>query len=201
MVILKLRIDQSWSPIAGETAELARRDHPGRGKSLGRAQEFDCFHALRAILNITVPFQRLHSMARKEQRLKDMLVRAKAEVLAGEHFRTPEYLALLLDRELDGLIRSLEQAEVKREIFSIVHQGQVLYPDYAFSDNQEGNLLPGLVEIIEILSPKNDDWGMAFWFRSPNNFLGGKRPEDTLHQEFDKVVAAAHEQVDSIMPG
>lgn len=140
-------------------------------------------------------------MTRKEQRLKDILVRAKAEVLAGERFRTPEYLALHLDRELEELIRSLKQAEVKLEIFSIVHQGQALYPDYAFSDNEKGNLLPGLVEIITILSPENDGWGMAFWFRSPNNFLGGKRPEDALHQEFDKVVAAAHEQVDFIMPG
>ena len=140
-------------------------------------------------------------MDRKEQRLQDMLARAKAEVLAGERFRTPEYLALLLDRERDGLILLLKQAEVKLEIFSIVHQGQVLYPDYAFSANEKGNLLPGLVEIITILSPENDGWGMAFWFRSPNNFLGGKRPEDTLHQAFDKVVAAAHEQVDSITPG
>lgn len=27
---------------------------------------------------------------------------------------------------------------------------------------------------------RKDDWGLAYWFASPNSFLGGKRAQDLL---------------------
>lgn len=140
-------------------------------------------------------------MARKEQRLEAMLARAKTEILAGGHFLTPDCLTLRHDGELDQFTMSLKQAEANQRIFSVEHQGQSLYPDYAFSENQGWNLLPGLALVITTLQPTLDGWGMAFWFRSPNSFLGGKRPEDHLHQELEKVLAAAREEVANTMPG
>jgi len=135
------------------------------------------------------------------QRLEAMLAQAKAEILAGAHFRTPAYLAQLHDREPDKLERWLKQAEANQQIFSIEHQGYALYPVYAFSRDEDGNLVLCLAEIIAVLHSKMDGWGMAFWFRSPNNFLVGKRPEDVLNQASEEILLAAREEACSIMHG
>lgn len=140
-------------------------------------------------------------MALTARRLEEMLTRAKNEILAGGRFRTPDCLARLHGKAPDRLKLRLQQAEAKGEIFSIEYQGQVHYPDYAFMDNEEECLLPALAEVIAVLHSTKDGWGMAFWFRSPNNFLGGLRPEDVLPQAPDAVLSAASREVDDIMPG
>lgn len=140
-------------------------------------------------------------MATKEDRLGDKLARAKAEIVAGGRFRSPECLALLQKRDPGEFSLSLKQAAADGEIFSIEYQGQPLYPDFAFSDKESGLLLPCLAEVITVLYTTSDAWGLAFWFRSPNNFLQGKRPEDLLRQAPEKVLRAAHEEIDEIMHG
>jgi len=158
----------------------------------------------------SIQLGRLHGMAangsdqytaKNEQRLEAMLTQAKSEILAGGHFRTPESLARLHDREPDVFVLSLRRAEANREIFSIEHQGRVHYPDYAFSENEQDDLLPGLAEIVTVLHRSKDGWGMAFWFRSPNNFLGGRRPEDVLSQTPEAVLLAACNEVSDVMQG
>lgn len=140
--------------------------------------------------------------AQNEQRLEAMLARAKAEILAGGHFHTAAHLAQLHGRKPSWLELSLMQAEANRETFSIEHHGQSLYPDYAFSGNEDGELLlPCLADVITVLGSTKDGWGMAFWFRSPNNFLGGKRPEDVLNHTPEKVSLAAYEEISSIRHG
>lgn len=140
-------------------------------------------------------------MALKEQRLRGMLADAKAEILAGTHFRTSDCFACLYGRAPDGFKLSLQQAELKGEIFSVEYQGLAYYPDYAFLDNEDAILIAGLAEVITVLRPSRDGWGMAFWFRSPNNFLGGQRPEDVLHQAPQAVFSAACVEIDDFMPG
>lgn len=71
-------------------------------------------------------------MATKEQRLEEMKVRGKAEILAGARFRTTESLARLYSREPNELKAGLEHAEARLRIFSIEFQGRALYPDYGF---------------------------------------------------------------------
>lgn len=140
-------------------------------------------------------------MALTALRLEEMLTQAKNEILAGGRFHTPDCLARLYGKAPDRLMLALQQAEAKREIFSIEYQGQALYPDYAFMKNEEGSFQRGLAEVITVLHPTHDGWGMAFWFRSPNNFLGGHRPEDVLPEAPEAVLSAACEEVDDIMPG
>ncbi|KHK64475.1 MULTISPECIES: hypothetical protein [Pseudomonadaceae] len=140
-------------------------------------------------------------MALTARRLEEMLTQAKNEILAGGRFHAPDCLARLCGKAPDRLKPALQQAEAKREIFSIEYQGQALYPDYAFMENEEGNFQRGLAEVITVLHPTHDGWGMAFWFRSPNNFLGGQRPEDILPEAPEAVLSAACKEVDDIMPG
>ncbi|WP_154232613.1 DUF2384 domain-containing protein [Pseudomonas syringae] len=140
-------------------------------------------------------------MATKEDRLGDMLSRAKAEIVAGGRFRSPECLALLHKKDPGGFRLSLKQSAANGKIFSIEHHGQPLYPDFAFSDKEGGLLLPCLAEVITALNTTNDAWGLAFWFRTPNNFLQGKRPEDLLLQAPEIVLRAAFEACNGIMHG
>jgi hypothetical protein len=79
--------------------------------------------------------------------------------------------------------------------------GKVLYPNYAFLPDGNGNLTPNLHEVITILHPQKDGWDLAFWFRSPNTFLDNKRPEDVINKNLDKIVDAANEEVSSFMQG
>ena len=42
---------------------------------------------------------------------------------------------------------------------------------------------------------------MAYWFRSDNSFLGGKRPQDLLASAPDQVIAAALDEIHGIVHG
>ncbi len=42
---------------------------------------------------------------------------------------------------------------------------------------------------------------MAYWFRSDNSFLGGKRPQDLLASGPDRVIEAAMDEVQEIAHG
>ncbi len=42
---------------------------------------------------------------------------------------------------------------------------------------------------------------MAFWFASPNTFLGGKRPQDVLSANPLSVLSASKEEVSAVVHG
>jgi hypothetical protein len=44
-----------------------------------------------------------------------------------------------------------------------------------------------------------DGWAMAFWFASPNTFLGGKRPKEVLSANPLGVLSAAKEEVSGVV--
>lgn len=140
-------------------------------------------------------------MRTKAERLEEMLALAKVEILAGQRFLPLDRLARLHDRDQGELMRSLLKAESQRRIFSIAHQGQVFYPNYAFASNAGPDLLTHLAQVMSALGPTKNGWDLAFWFRSSNNFLGNKRPEDILDLEPEKVLSAAYEEAADVMPG
>jgi len=143
--------------------------------------------------------EKIHNARNLAGRLAEMLTRAKTEILAGGLFLTHEGLAQQLNMDARTLRISLVQAEARRQIFSVEHDGELLYPSYAFLTN--GNITPSLQDVITVLHPQKDGWGLAFWFRSPNTFLDNKRPEDVIHENPGKTVAAAHEEASGFMPG
>lgn len=134
-------------------------------------------------------------------RLAKILSLAKAEILASGHFLTPDNLASRLNLDASALTVWLAQAEAQQRIFSVEYEGQIYYPSYAFSTCDQGALIQGLLDVLTVLHSEKSDWDMAFWFRSPNTFLGGKRPEDILSQNLEDLLFAAHQEVCSFMPG
>ena len=55
--------------------------------------------------------------------------------------------------------------------------------------------LKSLAKVIETFEGHKDGWGMAYWFRSENSFLGGNRPQDLLASAPDRVIAAAVDEI------
>jgi len=58
-----------------------------------------------------------------------------------------------------------------------------------------------VADVIGILAGHKDGWGMAYWFQSVNGFLGGKRPQDLLATDPDRVIAAARDEVLGVLHG
>lgn len=58
-----------------------------------------------------------------------------------------------------------------------------------------------LAKIIENFGELKDGWDMAYWFRSDNRFLGGKRPQDLLASAPERVIEAAGDEVLGIAHG
>ena len=146
--------------------------------------------------------QEKHLGPRKvNERVAEMFIRSKAEILASGHFVTPDGLAQRLNMDASGLTAWLARAEAQLQIFSIENDGQVLYPGYAFLADGNCKLIPALQEVLRVFHPKKEGWDLAFWFRSPNTFLGGKRPEDLLDRNLPSIVFAAQEEVSRYMPG
>lgn len=123
---------------------------------------------------------------------------ARIEILRSRDWipfsETPQYIA----EDFDQTILS-EWLRTDR-IFSLSHEGINYVPTYAFDS---GTQLPlaGLEAVVTVLKTQNDGWEMAFWFASPNNFLGGRRPKDLLLSDPECVLAAAFEEVSKVMHG
>ena len=172
---------------AGVDASSSRLDMTSMDKKLPSLEGFD-------VKQPTYPEKN------RGERVAEMLIRAKAELLASGHFLTSDDLALRLNMDANGLRAWLVQAETQLRIFSVEHEGHVFYPDYAFLTGGNGNLILGLQDILTVLHTERNGWDMAFWFRSPNTFLGGKRPEDLLDRNLENVVFAAQQEISSLMP-
>lgn len=91
----------------------------------------------------------------------------------------------------------------KREgqIFAIHHRGTDYFPGYALDASTDYRPSKGLARALKVFRGKKDDWGLAYWFASVNSFLGGKRPQDLLISEPDRVVAAAEDEVAGVLHG
>ena len=81
--------------------------------------------------------------------------------------------------------------EWKREgrVFAIQDDGKDLFPAFQFADGQP---LPIIKKILEVLPDYLSPWQTAFWFESGNGWLGGKTPRECLKNESKVIDAAEH---------
>lgn len=86
-------------------------------------------------------------------------------------------------------------------IFAIRHKGRDYFPLYALAADESFRPSKHLAEIIRVFAGHKDGWGMAYWFGSPNSYLGGKRPKDLLASEPDHVIDAACQETRPITHG
>ena len=87
------------------------------------------------------------------------------------------------------------------QIFAVRHRGVDYFPGYALDPSTGYRPARGLARVLGVFRGRKDEWGLAYWFASVNSFLGGKRPQDLLIGQPDRVVAAAVDEVAGVLHG
>ncbi|MHC8350962.1 hypothetical protein ACYZT7_16890 [Pseudomonas sp. RT4P38] len=149
----------------------------------------------------TAPAAREEKRRSNEEREGEMDALARAQILTCGDFLLVQDLAIHLGIDFELLSLALMRWETDHRIFSINHDGCRYFPVYAFPSQGGASPIPGLRDVISVLCPMKDGWGVSFWFISPNGWLGGKRPQDLLSTEPDRVISAAHEEASGVMHG
>lgn len=88
--------------------------------------------------------------------------------------------------------------EKQWQIFAISHNGSDYFPGYGLDAAAGFRPLKSLANVIEAIGDHKDGWGLAYWFRSDNSFLGGARPQDLLACSPGRVIAAALDEIQEI---
>lgn len=131
-----------------------------------------------------------------------MQARATARILGSSDWISAEEMARLghrSSRNAGALARSWRKKGV---IFSIRQDGESLYPVYALDPLAGNRPLAGLGRVLKALGGDNANaWAMAFWFDSPNSYLGGRRPKDCLAGPLDELLLAAHAEAQGVQHG
>ncbi|MCK9986147.1 MAG: hypothetical protein AzoDbin1_02619 [Azoarcus sp.] len=130
-----------------------------------------------------------------------MLVRARKAVLESGDWLTATEIA-----QLAGLSTRNPSAQPNKWkklglIFAISHGGVDYFPGYGLDRDAGFRPVKTLTKIIETFAGHKDGWGMAYWFRSVNGVLGGKRPQDLLTSASERVLEAAMDEVQEIAHG
>lgn len=147
------------------------------------------------------PTAREEKRRTNEEREEEMVALARAQILTCGDFLLVQDLANHLGIHIELLSPALMQWEADHRIFSIDHDGCRSFPVYAFPSQGGASPIPGLRDVLSVLCPMKDGWGVSFWFISPNGWLGGKRPRDLLSTEPNRVISAAHEEASGVMHG
>jgi hypothetical protein len=74
------------------------------------------------------------------------------------------------------------------KIFAVKFKGRQLYPAFQF---EHGEPKPKLQKILAELPNDPTGWERAFFFSTPNGYLGQERPMDHLDEDSDKIVRIA----------
>ncbi len=130
-----------------------------------------------------------------------MTAEARKAVLEGDDWLTAVQIA-----EMAGFSASNPSAQPNKwrkdgQIFTVRHRGVDYFPGYALDPSTAYRPAKGLARVLGVFRGRKDDWGLAYWFASVNSFLGGKRPQDLLIDQPDRVFAAADDEVAGIQHG
>jgi hypothetical protein len=130
-----------------------------------------------------------------------MTAQARKDVLEGAEWLTAAQIT-----GLAGFSQSNPSAQPNKWkkdglIFAVRHQGTDYFPGYGLDATAGYRPHKALAQILRTFGDAKDAWGLAYWFASVNSFLGGRRPQDLLAQQADRVLAAAHDEMAAIAHG
>lgn len=154
--------------------------------------------ALESLVEALVPNAPLTPTQFKEAA---MLAKARTAVLADGNWLTTAQIA-----ELAGFSASNPSAQPNKwkrdgQIFAIRHRGVDYFPGYGLDPKTGYRPRKAMARLIEAFGESKDGWGLAYWFSSANSFLGGKRPQDLLATQPDRVLAAAADEQEAVAHG
>ena len=104
----------------------------------------------------------------------------------------PELARLTGSKAINPSARGHDWSKANR-VFSVDDGVAERYPVFQL---REGKPIPQVAAVLRLLRPRLSNWQVAFWFASPNAWLGNwKTPVEVLAEEPDKVVDAARHEV------
>jgi hypothetical protein len=87
------------------------------------------------------------------------------------------------------------------QVFAVRHRGVDYFPGYALDPAADYRPTKVLARVLAVFKRKKGEWDIAYWFASVNSFLGGRRPQDLILDEPERLVAAAEDEVAGILHG
>ena len=127
-----------------------------------------------------------------------MLVQARKAVLESGDWLTAAQIAQLAGLSTRNPSAQPNKWKKQGQIFAISHGGVDYFPGYGLDADAGFRPLKSLAKVIEAFAGHKDGWGMAYWFRSDNGFLGGKRPQDLLSTAPQRVIEAAEDEIQEV---
>ncbi len=127
-----------------------------------------------------------------------MLVQARKAVLESGDWLTAADIAQVAQLSTRNPSAQPNKWKKQGQIFAINHGGVDYFPGYGLDPDASYRPLKALAKVIEVFEGHKDSWGMAYWFRSDNNFLGGKKPQELLASAPDRVIDAALDEIQGI---
>jgi hypothetical protein len=94
----------------------------------------------------------------------------------------------LVEAEFGAGAPSPQRLQSERRLLCVVCAGLELYPAFQW---YEGRLIPGLSDVLSILTPYRAAWKILAWLGAVNRHLDGARPADLLPSNIARVLAAA----------
>lgn len=130
-----------------------------------------------------------------------MRVNARHAVLKSGDWLTAAQLAQLAGLSTRNPSAQPNKWKKQGQIFAIRYSGVDYFPGYGLDPDAGFRPLKFLAKVLEVFDEKKDSWGLAYWFRSDNGFLGGRRPQDLLATEPERVIAAAEDELQEVAHG
>ncbi|WP_028602738.1 hypothetical protein [Ottowia thiooxydans] len=126
---------------------------------------------------------------------------AKNHVLKSGDWVTPGQIAQIAG--LSTTNPSAQPNKWKREgrIFAINHNNNDYFPIFGLDPEHGYRPVKAMRTVLEAFGKSKSAWGLAYWFAGVNGFLGGKRPQDILSVDPERVVAAAEDEVMGVVHG
>ena len=186
--VIALTLEHGTEPAVRALVETVANLAPLVGAILKRRQD----KALLSIIEALVPDVPPPHHQLVEAR---MTAEARRAVLESGDWLTAAQVA-----EMAGFSASNPSAQPNKwkkegHIFAVRHRGVDYFPGYALNPSSDYRPAKGLTGVLTVFRGKKDDWAIAYWFASVNSFLGGKRPQDLLIDQPERVFAAAEDEV------
>jgi hypothetical protein len=130
-----------------------------------------------------------------------MVARSRNAVLESADWLTAAQVAELAGLSASNPSTQPNKWKRQKQIFAISHNGVDYFPGYGLDPNTGYRPRKALKPVLDVFGEHKDGWGLAYWFLSANSFLGGKRPQDVLASEPERVIAAAEDEVKEVNHG
>jgi hypothetical protein len=104
-----------------------------------------------------------------------MLERSREATVEEEGWLSVAELTELIGLNSAHPHTELDKWTRERRVFSI--NGIDYFPAYGLDHESGGRPREALKSVLEVVGDAKDGWGLAYWFRSRNSFLGGRRPQ------------------------